>query len=370
MIQQTKFKTNRTSTHGLWTRWACIPLFCALVFAAASPGCQSGKTKKQADKTAGKKNAAVKNIITMKKAKVNIPLSEIDSAWKYEVPDQSKMQIVNMENWRQQFLDSWIEKAVMAEMARKKKLQNSEEYKTMIHTKETLLLAGIFFNKVMRPEFQKIKIPPAEVEKYYQEHKDQWFQGWREVNHIIVNDEALAGKLYTRLSANPTGFAAAAKQNSIDEDTKNTGGVLGKVFRNDSRIPSEVEKAYLSTPKGQVSKPAKSRLGWHLVLVKNASPAEMDYQPLNDTLKKQINNVIIGEKSQDMYKKLMARYKEELGLEVNDKLVPEIGREWQKEWEKMMRDMQGMPMQMSPHGGGQQSPHGQQSPQRPMPSGH
>lgn len=259
-------------------------------------------------------------------------VADLDTAWRTEVPEQTKYQYVGRQNWQQVFVDNWIQVAVMAAGAQAGKLQDSPEFTMSWRIRESSLLAGKYFEKVIAPELSKISATDDEIKAFYEQNKNKYyFTGWREDSQIVVESQDKADALYAQLSKDPSGFAEAAKQNSMDIDTKDQGGALGHVTAKDERVPPEAMPAYLETPVGQISKPVQSRLGWHLVYVTGASKPEEDYQPFSPELAEAIRTSANGQKQQAEALRLITGYKEQAGLTVNQASVSSIARDWLKD---------------------------------------
>ena len=82
-------------------------------------------------------------------------------------------------------------------------------------------------------------------------------------SHILVPTEAKAMELLFDLQRGKD-FGEAAKQNSMCPSKKN-GGDLGWFSR--GQMVKEFEDCAFSLEKGKISKPVKTRFGWHLIKV-------------------------------------------------------------------------------------------------------
>jgi parvulin-like peptidyl-prolyl isomerase len=120
------------------------------------------------------------------------------------------------------------------------------------------LLSEAIFKKVTAD----VKVTDADVRKYYNEHKSQYEQpATRDVRHILVNNKALADKLYAQLK-NGGDFAALAKKYSKDPGSAAQGGKL--TISKGQTVP-EFDKAAFSLKKNELSKPIKTQYGWHII---------------------------------------------------------------------------------------------------------
>ena len=304
---------------------------CAALAATFFGGCRKDKKK-----GAGQEDDVVRGkiIASLEKENLDISLEKVNRAWQLEVLDEHKPGVAQYENWQQRFLDTWIEQEVMARLAREKKLDQTAEFKLMRNIKETSLLAALYYRDYISPELQKVDVRTGEAEQYFEEHKkdyffnDRFFVGWRNVRRIVLDADSDPSELYRKLQADPSGFAATAREYSMDKETAMQGGDMGRIFIGDPRLDPGVLPVYFFTPKGEVSHPVAGAAGWHIVYVTDASPADRDFLPLADDRLREVEAALKFEKMQEKRTKLMARYKKDMGLKVVDSLVPEIAPDW------------------------------------------
>jgi len=133
-----------------------------------------------------------------------------------------------------------------------------------------------------------IKVDDAAVTKYYNANKKTLYTtpDSRHVRHILVKKKALADQLYSQLAEDDSQFAALAKKNSEDPGSKENGGDLTDVQRNQT-VP-EFDKVVFSIETKVVSKPVKTQYGFHIIEalepIKKAGA-----KPLDAALKTQIS---------------------------------------------------------------------------------
>jgi hypothetical protein len=89
---------------------------------------------------------------------------------------------------------------------------------------------------------------------------------WLKTAHILVGpkDKALADSIYQQLQ-NGGDFAALAKQYSIDQATRNNGGVVG--FVSPDRIDVATSNLLKSLKDGATAPPLGTRQGWEIIRV-------------------------------------------------------------------------------------------------------
>jgi peptidyl-prolyl cis-trans isomerase D len=205
--------------------------------------------------------------------------------------------------------------------------------------------ATIRFFEVPRARFaQEVQVQPAEVQAYFQGHKQEFrlpeqrdvayllvdatrlpaasaltdrdLQGWYDAHkaefsheeqvharHILVqvNDQRTDAQALASIQAakkrldGGADFAKVAAEVSDDQASKASGGDLGYFGRN--RMVKEFEDAAFSAPTGKVVGPVKSSFGYHLVEVLDRQPGGT--QPFAQ-VKEQIRARLSAERTRDL----------------------------------------------------------------------
>ena len=70
-------------------------------------------------------------------------------------------------------------------------------------------------------------------------------------------------------------FSDAVKSESIDEESRAQGGLLGERIRQGVCREPELDRACFCSPLGRITGPIQSNVGWHLVLVEERIGLEM-----------------------------------------------------------------------------------------------
>ncbi len=124
----------------------------------------------------------------------------------------------------------------------------------------------------------KIMVSPIAVKRFYEENKDSIavVPGRVKLAHILLaikpGEEELRGSFQRamevyQLLMSGAEFAVVAQEFSEDENSRKTGGMLGRIRKGETL--EEFEKVVFSLKPGIVSTPFPSRLGYHIVEVLN-----------------------------------------------------------------------------------------------------
>lgn len=177
--------------------------------------------------------------------------------------------------------DEFIEEKLFFEAARNQKITLSpaekKEYlaklaeESWTEEEKTALLAsdsGSFFDKMMVEKYihevvKDIKVDEAEIQRYYDLHKSEFFLPERvEVSQILVPTEDKAIEVWEKAKmVSEEGFRALATAESIGPEASQEGdmGVFQK-----GQLPQELEDAIFSLRVGEVSPVVKSSYGFHV----------------------------------------------------------------------------------------------------------
>lgn len=187
--------------------------------------------------------------------------------------------------------EQYAELRMMAEEARKRKIDQSPATKAQIAFQIDQMLAQMLFRDLQNT----VKVDDAAVQKYYDAHKNEYEEV--KARHILVrfkdsrvplregqkelsDDEAKAKAIELKKKLDGgADFATMAKAESDDTGTGAQGGDLGQFGR--GQMVPEFDTAAFSQPVGKVGDPVRSQFGYHLVKVeerKSKALAEMKDQ--------------------------------------------------------------------------------------------
>jgi len=113
-----------------------------------------------------------------------------------------------------------------------------------------------------------------------------------DARHILVETEVTANEVYDKVGKGED-FTKLAVEFSQDPGSKADGGKLGYFTK--GQMVKEFEDAAFALKKGEVSKPVKSKFGWHVIKVEDRREKPL---PTYDEVKDQIVNSMVQQKGQ------------------------------------------------------------------------
>lgn len=128
-------------------------------------------------------------------------------------------------------------------------------------------------NMLLRNKFRN-SIPESEIEAHFAEHQLEFDRV--ELYSIRVDSEELAQELYAQITEEGENFHLLAMEHSQDEETRPTGGYVGRLTR--SGMTGEIEAAVFKAQPGDVVGPMKTEKGYNLFLVKDLHNASLEQE--------------------------------------------------------------------------------------------
>ncbi len=187
--------------------------------------------------------------------------------------------------------------------------KNKEKYMTQPQVKIKYL------SFLLKDEMNKITIPEAEVEQYYNSHQEEFGQPEkRRARHIILKTtdqdkqarRAEMEKILARAKAGED-FAALARQYSEDGSAAQ-GGDLG--FFGRGQMVKPFEDAVFGLQKGEISNIVETQFGFHIMQLEDIQPANITplagaKSAIENKLKKQQALNSAFEKANEAYEKII-----------------------------------------------------------------
>lgn len=179
------------------------------------------------------------------------------------------------------------------------------------------VIAGKVYDNVTKD----VVVSEDDIKNYYNMNQTSFTEkpNTMNVSHILLKTEDEAKKIKERLD-NGEDFATLAKQYSIEEAAKTTGGDLGEIQYNDSRYDPTFVLAAMALKEGQISNPVHTQFGYHIIKV--TKKTEYPVLPL-DKVKEDIKATLTADKKNEAYSKAIEDWKAKAGIKILDKELSE-----------------------------------------------
>jgi parvulin-like peptidyl-prolyl isomerase len=229
---------------------------------------------------------------------------------------------------KREALDLLITDKLVEQKAKKMDLSQDEEWKRKEEKHSRDYMVELMYKKEIE---EKVGVQDSEITEFYEKNKGELYKNPEQykISHILIEvkkdslqkgnpeqQEKEADKkalekiesIYNRIMAGED-FSALAKQYSDEEKTRENGGELGFLPR--GMMLKEFEEQVLNLKPGEVSKPFKTKYGYHILKYTEKLPGElMEY---NDDLRNRIKYTISKEKQ----KKKVGEYLDSLKSRTN-----------------------------------------------------
>ncbi|MCF3944450.1 peptidylprolyl isomerase [Oceanobacillus alkalisoli] len=224
----------------------------------------------------------------------NEPVATIDG----EDVTYADWMTVLRENHGEKALQSLIDRHLVSKLAEEKNIEISEKvierelaYLTSMQgplEEEELARAEEKWREEVIYRYQlefllteDVPIPEAEVEEYYNVYKNQYdFSPAMQLSHILVSDMETAERIYGELEQGAN-FEQLARENSIDDETKNSGGYLGFINTSSQFFPDGYEEIANEIGEHSYSTPFAAGNGVAIIYLHQALPEiEFSYEEI------------------------------------------------------------------------------------------
>jgi len=156
-----------------------------------------------------------------------------------------------------------VTQELLAQAARKEGLEKKPQLADQLAYQERAILSRAYLEYY----FEKNPITDAELKKSYEFNRANGKIVELKLRQILVASESEARGISDQL-AKGGDLVALAKANTQDPGGQSNGGDLGW-FRPDIFVDHNFSDAVVGLKKGQISKPFRSRFGWHVVKVED-----------------------------------------------------------------------------------------------------
>ena len=175
----------------------------------------------------------------------------------------------------------------------------------------------------IQPELQKIT--PQVVLAWYEGHKETLRipQSWHAAHLFLAQTEpgkpdreAEMRDLHQQLLAGKSSFVQLVAAHSEDDRSKKLGGDLG--WFTHERMPADFIAAVRGLRVGQVSAPVHTRLGWHIILLKEQ---RAPHQPAFEAVQGEIAAMLTSQRRESAVKELLAALRKRAQVVTHDEVI-------------------------------------------------
>lgn len=234
------------------------------------------------------------------------------------------LMLASLEN-KPKDLDKKVEKEFKGVKSR---FKNDEDFKNALSKNQMTpdqlkerLRKNVLLDTYVKDLQSGIKVNDDEAKKYYENNKDKFKQPEQvKVSHIILrtgkkakydNPEKKMNEIYGEIQ-NGKSFEEMAKKYSEDGSAEK-GGSLGFIQKGKT-VPA-FEKVAFSTEVGKISKPFKTKFGYHIVKVTDKQEArQKSYSEVKDDINKVLKNQKTKEKLNNKLEELRSKYDVKVNL--------------------------------------------------------
>lgn len=206
---------------------------------------------------------------------------------------------------RMQFLNQFVVEELLYRKARDTKMMEDPEVRTQLQEAERSLLARRFMEAELA---ERIHITDGDLSTYHGANQSRYVEpASAGLGHILVTDEEAAKKVIAEIMAGGD-FAALAKEHSLDEATREQGGVLADRATRGQPVPGlavpvDALAAVFEAKAGDIlDSPVQSDAGFHVIRIldrKDERPQPFDevrtavYRDLRTTKEREVREQLL-----------------------------------------------------------------------------
>lgn len=328
-----------------------ITLILSSLLCISAVGCSSKVNDDDVVVSVNGKNITAKQFeSTLALYKESFELMYGSSIWDTEVEDGVKYR----DKFKETMLDQMIDIEVVCQQAEKdnlvptkeevdkafkelkKSIDEDEEYKK---TLEDLGVDDAYLKSQQEQElilqkykenFEKnLKISDEEMEKYYEEHKTDYYKDEVKASHILISTVDDNGKELSeakkkeakkkaeeilKKAKNGEEFSELAKDNSDDTGSASQGGDLGYFTK--GQMVQEFEDAAFSLESGEISDIVESEYGYHIIKVYDKIDEQLPFDEVKDEIKSTL--------TEDKYIENIEEISKKAKVEKNESIIKKI----------------------------------------------
>ncbi|RMG57917.1 MAG: hypothetical protein D6713_08725 [Deltaproteobacteria bacterium] len=212
-----------------------------------------------------------------------------------------------------------VERLAIKEALYRKALEEKVDQTPTFKDVEKNFRNSILIDLLIEKDFRAgVKVTDKDAKAAYNEHPEMFEQGTKvRARHILVDSEKTANEVYDRLKKGED-FAKLAKEYSKDP-TKDRGGDLG-FFGRGVMVPP-FENAAFALKVGEISKPVKTRFGYHIIQVTERKAGKK--VPFKD-VKEQLKDYLQSKKVNEAIMKYIEELKKKAKININEDVLKQV----------------------------------------------
>jgi peptidyl-prolyl cis-trans isomerase C len=221
-----------------------------------------------------------------------------------------------VEQYRQIYMDA-VEELCWIRLGEEKGYKKDPVYEATLE----LARRWVLKDRTIEHEVRSKEIPTEEeIKAYYEAHKSEFRMPTRvQAAHVLLKTQAEAQAIRRRLLAGEP-VAELARRYSIDDITKNDGGMVGWITPTGGAghlgNQTGFNDAAMRLRRGDIGEPVQIPSGWSVIVALDRT--EEQTRPLDAPLQEAIQKRAQTEKHNRIYADLMTRMKKEYGVETYD----------------------------------------------------
>ena len=213
------------------------------------------------------------------------------NAFIQSMPKEQQM-YASSPQFRQQMLEQLINCRLFAKYAEEMKLDETEEFKTILNNARKDILASMGIGEAVR----NVEVTEEEMKAFYEENPQHFEKGATvRAKHILVKEEEKCQEVLESIVSGEKVFEQAAQEFSTCPSGQK-GGDLGEFGK--GQMVKEFEEAAFAAEIGHVVGPVQTQFGYHLIKVESKNEAAK--RPFEE-VKEQIRRNLLQQKQNQAY---------------------------------------------------------------------
>ena len=209
------------------------------------------------------------------------------------------------------FLTERIMNEISADVVRKSKIEEDPEVALVLQGKKEQLMVGVLYEDMIN---KQVVVTAAEVQTYYDDNSERFrTPEKRKFGVVLTGDIETALQAYKEIKSGKP-FRTVALAYSVDEDTRESMGETKELSQGEQ---PEIDAVGFSLQKvGDVSEPFQTARGWMVLkLLERTEARTFTLQEVRPRIEAALREI----KNDERLEELLAKWKEEYGVVINEK---------------------------------------------------